>query len=69
MSRVIKVQNVRGRGLIVHLENGQVWQQKGSGGGWRIRKGEVAVISRGSIGSYLMKAEGRNRRVSAERLK
>jgi hypothetical protein len=68
-SPVVKIQPNHVDELIVYLENGQVWKQKGDGGAWRIKVGEVLVISKASLGSFLMKAEGRKKSIRAERLR
>ena len=68
-SPVVKVQPNHVDELIVYLENGQVWKQKGDGGTWRIKVGEILVISKASLGSFLMKAENRKRSIRAERLR
>jgi hypothetical protein len=68
-SPVVKIQPNHVDELIVYLENGQVWKQKGDGGVWKIKVGEILVISKASLGSFLMKAEGRKKSIRAERLR
>lgn len=67
-SPVVKVQQNHAKEFIVLLENGQTWKQKGDGGSWRIRKGEIAVISTALFGSFMMKVEGQNKSVRAVRV-
>jgi hypothetical protein len=68
-SPVVKVQSDYADKLIVFLENDQVWKQKEASASWRIKVGEVAVISKASFGSFLMKAENRKKSIRAERLR
>ena len=68
-SKVTQVRVAPNYELVVYLENGQVWRQKDKVRKWRINVGETAVISKASLGSFLMKAESRNRSVRAERLR
>ena len=54
--------------LVVTLDNGQVWQQKGSEK-FQLREGEAVVIERGALNSFfLSKADG-TRRLRVSRLR
>ena len=67
-SPAVKVQQNHAKELVVLLENVQTWKQKGDGGTWRIKKGEVVVISKALFGSFMMRAEERNNSVRAVRV-
>ncbi len=54
---------------VVYLENGQVWQQKKGYTYWRVKRGDVLVITNGSMGSFRMSVDGKNKSVGAKRLK
>ena len=68
-SKVTQVRVAPNDELVVYLENDQVWRQKDKARKWRINVGETAVITKATLGSYLMKAEARKRSVRAERLR
>lgn len=68
-SKVIRIQINSTQEYVVYLENGQVWKQKDKAGKWRIKVGETAIISKASLGSFLMKSDARKKSVRAERLR
>ena len=67
-SPVAKIQQNPAKEFVVLLENGQTWKQKGDGGAWRIKEGEVVVISKAFFGSFKMRVEGRSNSVRAVRV-
>ncbi len=68
-SEVTQVRTAPDKAYVVYLANGQVWRQKDKIGKWRIKVGEKAVITKATLGSYLMRSDARNRSVRAERLR
>ena len=54
---------------IFELENGQVWQQIGSGRMTYRATNPMITIKRAFMGSYLLKVEGRNKSVRVKRIK
>ena len=68
-SEVTQVRLAPNKEYVVYLKNGQVWRQKDKIGKWRIMVGERAIITKTTLGSYLMKSDARNRSVRAERLR
>jgi len=54
---------------IFELENGQVWQQVGSGRMTYKATNPMITIKRAFMGSYLLKVEGRNKSVRVKRIK
>lgn len=68
-SEVTQVRVAPDKAYVVYLENGQVWRQKDKIGQWRIKVGERAIITKATLGSYLMKSDARKRSVRAERLR
>lgn len=54
---------------IFELENGQVWQQIGSGRLTYRATSPMITIKRAFMGSYLLKVEGRNKSVRVKRIK
>lgn len=68
-SEVTQVRLAPNKEYVVYLKNGQVWRQKDKVGKWRIKVGERAVITKATLGSYLMRSDARKRSVRAERLR
>jgi len=68
-SLVVKAERSAQKLYIVYLENGQVWKQKKGYGSWRIKQGDVVVITTASMGSFRMRIDGKNKSVGAKRLK
>jgi len=54
---------------VFELENGQVWQQSGSGRMTYRVTNPMITIKRAFMGSYLLKVEGRNKSVRVKRIK
>jgi len=54
---------------VFELENGQVWQQSGSGRMTYRVANPMITIKRAFMGSYLLKVEGRNKSVRVKRIK
>ncbi len=54
---------------VFELENGQVWQQSGSGRMTYRIVNPMITIKRAFMGSYLLKVEGRNKSVRVKRIK
>ncbi|MGD8978125.1 MAG: hypothetical protein PVG91_11015, partial [Gammaproteobacteria bacterium] len=54
---------------VFELENGQVWQQVGSGRMTYKATNPMITIKRAFMGSYLLKVEGRNKSVRVKRIK
>jgi hypothetical protein len=53
-----------GGGLVVTLDNGQVWQQLVAGEGFRLKAGEKVTLEPGALGSYfLVGSHGRSTKV------
>jgi len=60
-------QLIRGE-WVIYLENGQKWQQKGSGK-IKLKKGDEVRLKKGSIGAVYLYKEGSNRSIRVKRLK
>ncbi len=54
---------------VFELENGQIWQQSGSGRMTYRVVNPMITIKRAFMGSYLLKVEGRNKSVRVKRIK
>lgn len=54
---------------VFELENGQIWQQSGSGRMTYRTVNPMITIKRAFMGSYLLKVEGRNKSVRVKRIK
>jgi hypothetical protein len=54
---------------VFELENGQVWQQIGSGRMTYRVTNPMITIKRAFMGSYLLKVEGRNKSIRVKRIK
>ena len=68
-SEVTQVRLAPNKEYVVYLANGQVWRQKSKIGKWRIKVGERAIVSKASLGSFVMKSDTRKRSVKVERLR
>jgi hypothetical protein len=56
-ARVTAVENPLNRGLVVTLDNGQVWQQKTADSGMHIKVGDQVTIKHAMLGSFLLTSD------------
>jgi hypothetical protein len=67
-AKVVKIQKAPYGELIITVEGGQVWRQKGSAR-FKLSEGEMITIERGALGSFFIGKEDTNRRIRVKRTK
>ena len=68
-SRVTAVSTVPNGGLLVTLDNGQVWQQKTADRPLHIKVGDQVTIKRATLGSFLLTSDTVNGSMRVSRVK
>jgi co-chaperonin GroES (HSP10) len=56
-AKVTAIENPLNRGLVVTLDNGQVWQQKTADSAMRIKVGDQVTIKHAMLGSFLLTSD------------
>ncbi|WP_456414794.1 hypothetical protein [Thiolapillus sp.] len=67
-SRIKKIEQTSRGTLIIYLDNQQVWRQLGSGSHPSLKQGDMVLIKRGVLGSFLLKKQNSNRSLRIKRI-
>ena len=65
---IVKVEYRNHGKRALHLDNGQSWIQVDSSSQPKLKSGEAIRISRGALGSFVLKKQNSNRRLRVKRL-
>jgi hypothetical protein len=68
-AKVTEVSKLPSGGLVVTLDNGQVWQQKTADRGMHIKTGDQVTIKRAVLGSFLLTSDTVNGSMRVSRVK
>lgn len=68
-SQISRIEKTTHGTRIFYLENEQVWRQVGSSSQPRLKTGDIVMIERGALGSFIMKKQGSNRSLRIKRIK